>query len=279
MSVSTLVVIYGKQIVESNTLLSLSKIGRGKLLIFNNGPTNISTDCDTYNELLSRFDDVLIIQDITNKPLSNIYNKFLSDYHEGSDCFFIFDDDTNIPKEFFDLSKKNSKDFDLILPKVFDGGVCFYPKENHQVISKDYKFHSPYNILSIGSGLLISSNFLDVFYINNITPFDSRFVLYGVDFSFFKRINKYFSSSPEIKVFCEGHITHSLSKNSPDFEEWRHIERLYDVVLMAKYYSKSPLRRYFYLFKIILNELKGGRFKYLNIIFKTFVKGRHPRSL
>lgn len=84
-----LVVLYGKEPSESVTLQSLLNVHEcnSALTIYNNGPANIDENDLVINKLLLCFSSVDIVQDLSNKPLSVLYNNFLN--RDGDRFFFI----------------------------------------------------------------------------------------------------------------------------------------------------------------------------------------------
>lgn len=104
-----------KKIEDSTTIKSLLLSNyTGDLYIFNNGPAAINVS-ESYLELLQgKYSFINIIEDVNNRPLSTIYNDFLNagDY----DYYYLFDDDTTIPSNFF--AGEQHIEYDLSLPIV-----------------------------------------------------------------------------------------------------------------------------------------------------------------
>lgn len=275
MKVKILVVLYDKLLEESVTLSSLLKSGFSSfhLVVVNNGPHTLSDKSYLYDN----FSSIEYLEFLHNKPLSHIYNDFIIGEKSLYDYYFIFDDDTSISEEYFDkLSSIEFNNYDLLVPLICDGGVIHYPKVNGHVINDSInELGSIKSFLTIGSGLVLSKKLVNRFIENDIEPFDNRFALYGVDFSFFKILSKYFGD--EVGVYIYGKIEHSLSSNTEGFSSWRHKERLYDVVLMAKFYSKTPFHYLYRLFNIIINEIKFKRVRFIPLIIKISFSKKHPR--
>lgn len=91
-----LVILYNKSINQSETLISLNdnKFTNYDLIIYNNGPKLLDKDL-LFDELQAKILSVKLCQDMSNKPLSIIYNEFLSN-NKQYERFVIFDDDTVI---------------------------------------------------------------------------------------------------------------------------------------------------------------------------------------
>ncbi|MCP5961216.1 hypothetical protein NL379_28800, partial [Klebsiella pneumoniae] len=84
-----------------------------------------------------------------------------------------------------------AQDIDIELPKIISmsDNVQYYPLVNGAIEQKDGIISNAKEIFSIGSGLVISKGVKLYFIENKMELFDSHFALYGVDFSFFRKIN------------------------------------------------------------------------------------------
>lgn len=78
--ISILIVLYDKEIAESETIKSLIKYSSKdiEITIFNNGPNLLSDTSTTLTNMRNRFNNVKVIECVCNKPLSILYNDF---YH------------------------------------------------------------------------------------------------------------------------------------------------------------------------------------------------------
>lgn len=275
MKIKVLVVVYNKSLEESVTLSSLLKSGFSgfHLVVVNNGPHAIPDKSYLYDN----FSSVEYLESLHNKPLSHIYNDFIIDDQSLYDYYFIFDDDTSICEGYFGgLLLNDYNNYDLLVPLIYDGDVINYPKVDGHVIDDSIKeLQNIKGFLTIGSGLILTRRLVNRLKKNNIEPFDSRFALYGVDFSFFKILSRFFGYKLRVSIF--GKINHSLSSNIEGFSSWRHRERLYDVVLMAKFYSKTPFHYLYRLLNIIINEVKFKRVRFIPLIIKISFSKKHPR--
>lgn len=285
MKISVIVIMYGKEINESKTLESLSKVDvEGiELTIFNNGPkeiVNYKYD-HLFIALSSKFNNVMVKQDLNNSPLSNIYNDFIKE-QRSSDCFVIFDDDSFVPNDYFNgLSQSLDENIDLIMPRIYNSArnKYYYPQVDDVVIKKelilltdDYK-----QVYSVASGLVLFSRLVDIFESTNTLVFDERFALYGVDFSFFRRLNKLKSIGNDFKISISGVLDHDLSSLSQTIEPWRLKERLIDDVLSIKYYSSREYYRVPKLMRLIIREIFKCRFNTTFFILSVYLRGKHPR--
>lgn len=266
-------ILYGKNFVESETLKSIVNFENkiDNLVIVNNGPVALNNE-DGFLELLKlKHHQVYFNEYLENKPLSWIYNRFVEDF--SSDFYIFFDDDTHISEDneklIFNLS-----DTDIELPKIYatQDKKQYYPIVNREIYTSHSLINKYSEIYSIGSGLIFSKKVKETFKENNLELFDSKFALYGVDTSFFRKINFLNSKGVIFKVSSLISIDHSLSRTEGRISEWRYIERLYDHTLSIKYYQKLKILR---LIKLLLkNTLYLNRIK---IILKTYLNGFHPR--
>ena len=280
-----LVVMYGKVKLNSQTFISLCNIaastlnGNEHIYIFNNGP-QLLNDNEGINRLQTIFEVISISQDIHNRPLSVIYNEFLS--INGYDRYIIFDDDTQIPSEFFSQINESynmDRSVELQLPKVISdtSNTQRYPKYDN-IIVNEVKYIDGDKLLSIGSGLIIYKTLIDKFRKYNLSPFDERFALYGVDYSLFNRIKliekKY---NEKFRILVSSSITHSFSAANTKFELWRKKERMIDHLLTIKYYGGSRVLRLMKLTKFTLANFRFIRYSIFIDLMKVFIKGYHPR--
>ncbi|WJM82149.1 hypothetical protein [Pectobacterium brasiliense] len=276
-----LVLLYNKKYCESDTLLSFLDYAPNDLsiYIFNNGPSNIEQD-SVFIALNDKFNNVVVDEDLRNKPLSIVYNDFVRKYNEF-DRFLIFDDDTKIPPSlFYDIDNIDHYSTDVIVPRVVssDDEAVYYPLCNSKIVRENTNFKYQDYIISIGSGLIFYKRLVDKFNKNNLSLFDDRFALYGVDVSFFRRINyiNYIDSDP-INIKCVSYIKHSLSRVNACFTEWRDKERLYDAILSNMFYEKSLYNKVINLTRLVLKKILKGKFNHLIIIFKILKIKMHPR--
>lgn len=271
--IAMVVILYGKRFEESKTLQSLIKFSHqlDQLLIVNNGPENLDIHDPFFVALSKKHKHVEFENQIQNKPLSWIYNDFIDSI--DSDYYVLFDDDTeiNLDYESFLFQMNN---IDLELPKIISiiGKKQYYPKHNEQIVFENGLIKSGGELFSIGSGLIISNKIKNTFKKHNLELFDSRFALYGVDFSFFRRLNKMKEDS--FLISSQNFLNHSLSGAEKVISKWRAKERLYDEVLTIKYYRDFHFIR---LVRLILMKILKGDLDELKTIVHTYKTGVHPR--
>lgn len=291
MKLTILVIIFNRKIIDNQTISSLmeqdGQFNDVNVVIFNNGPDYFENINDvTLGRLKELFHRVTIIQNPKNNPLSYIYNDFIDNYH--SDYFCILDDDTDLTSSYINSlinETERNKEVDVILPIILSAhnDKIYYPLVSGFPFDK--KINSSDNILSdntvfsIGSGLTFSKRLCDKMRKYNINPFDERFALYGVDFSFFRNILTLKQNGENINLVVIEELYHDMSGVEINIKRWRYIEREYDRVLSIRHYSSNY---FFSLLKINLLVLKHFSSFDMEIAFmclKTYFLGRHPRCL
>ena len=279
-----LVVLYNKAISKSFTLKSLSLLNNRDfdLIIINNGPFSILDEFKSYNIEINGTID--LVEYLWNKPLSNLYNDVISsnsDYYR----FVLLDDDTQVPNKFIDdLNSNFLENISMHLPliKNISDNKIYYPRVDNVVINDKVLLNSisDYNEFhSIGSGLVIYRDLIDVFKKYNLKLFDERFVFYGVDVSIFRRImflKKKYGVIFEIRIVSL--LNHSLSEHEANFSDWKKKEMLYADALMIRRYSENKSILVYSFLKFLLKNILSCQFKNLIFSILVFIKGAHPRS-
>ena len=273
--ISLLVILYGKKFSESETLKSIIDFDYkiDNLVVVNNGPNPLSNEDEFLALLRFKHHSVIFNEFLKNRPLSWIYNDFVSQY--DSDYYIFFDDDTYISKNNEELIF-NLDNIDIELPKIYaiQDKKQYYPVVNGSVYSSHGLIKEYTEIYSIGSGLILSRKVKEVFGARNIELFDSNFALYGVDTSFFRKINYLKSIKFFFNIGSSISVNHSLSRAEGKISEWRYIERLYDHTLSIKYYQPLKTLR---LIKLLIKNIP--EFKHIRIILTTYFNGFHPRCV
>lgn len=272
-TIAMVVILYGKRFEESKTLQSLTRFSHqlDQLLIVNNGPENLDSHDPFFIALSKKHKHVEFENQIQNKPLSWIYNDFINAI--DADYYVLFDDDTEINSSYENfLFQMNN--IDLELPKIISiiDKKQYYPKLNEQIISENGVIERRGELFSIGSGLIISNKIKKIFKKYDLELFDSRFALYGVDFSFFRRLNKIGKAG--LLISSKTFLNHSLSGAEGVIAKWRAKERLYDEILTIKYYRAFSFLR---VLKAIFKYILKLNIFYILEIFNIYIRGRHPR--
>ena len=228
---TVLVLLHNKTIEESKTISSMLSFKKKlndeiELIIWNNGcskGSEVYLDDDTY--------DVKTINSYDNVNISQVYNKVIYDYF-SSQRIVIFDDDSLVDISYIS-SLISFGEEPVICPDILFNGEKVYPIsiDSNTVIDSNVKR----SIKSINSGLSLSRTLIDKIRDENGDVFDSRFSFYGVDFSFFYRLDRL-----SIDVLQVGSLEHSLSRfevtySKNDFR-WR--QKLYENILMVRNYPE-----------------------------------------
>ncbi|HIG2990677.1 hypothetical protein M2Y83_25860 [Klebsiella pneumoniae] len=279
-----IVVTYGKTKISNKTLESLMSVNLKKkhdLIIFNNGPVSINDSCFECVDLLKKkFKAFSLYEDLSNAPLSSIYNYFLEE--NDYDRYILLDDDTMFPSCFFDDMDETlleHKFLDLQLPRIIENSnkKQYYPRCGRNIIEPG-PLNEKDEFFSVGSGLIIYKSLIEKFKKNNIELFDTRFALYGVDYSFFRRLRMLRKKGVFFNIVVNSEIFHSMSSVNPKVEQWRKKERMYDHVLTIKHYGGMGVK-YLKLFKLILHYLNTKDLMLVIYSIEVYIKGIHPRCL
>ncbi|WP_350238144.1 glycosyl transferase [Pectobacterium colocasium] len=272
-----LIVIYNKKLDESKTINTLIKfpLKSVRLTLYNNGPQTINDDNPFLSEIRRKCCSVVLVNYLENKPLSFIYNSFLLENSSASQ-FIFFDDDSTVTESFYSCIENNTSDVEL--PKIIstEKNKIYYPIQNKIIITTDKEIYLDEGVVySIGSGLIINSRVIDIFKKYDFKLFDENYAFYGVDFSFFRRLNFLVQKGDVVKVSTTSSIIHDLSGTNAIQSPFRIKERLFDVAISAKRYPSLETYKAFFK-KIIINimRLKGD---YLFLLLKTYFVGIHPK--
>ncbi|WP_426617540.1 glycosyltransferase family 2 protein [Raoultella sp. R2A007] len=273
--IAILVVLYGKEISESATISSLLTSGLvgAKVILHNNGPSEISISSEEQKKFEASGNDFVLANCIDNKPLSTIYNDFVR-VNSQCDVLSFFDDDSTIPKKY--VSIITSREFEIELPKILSriDSKIYYPLVDKRVFNDDGVMIGN-NIFSIGSGLTLTKGVIEKFIKHQMELFDEHYALYGVDFSFFRRLHALQTKGERFSISSNFTLLHSLSKVESVQSKFRHDERLIDFALTVRHYPSTRLYLAF-IKKNILCLLKL-KIKDNILMVMTFLNGSHPR--
>lgn len=207
--------------------------------------------------------------------MSVIYNECITT-HNDIDYVVLLDQDSELTTEYFqDLISAFREDVNLFLPVVISNGVKKYPKQNKTLIDVNV-YVCQKKLASVTSGLGLSKTLVSQFIEKYGSVFDQRFALYGVDSSFFLRLQKLNNIN---KIKCGGLINHSLSSDqeeSREIKSFRYIERMYDLALQTRHYPTCGLC--FHMVRTLLKLLLKCNFRIIFILIKSFLIGCHPRA-
>ncbi|MEP9886850.1 hypothetical protein [Klebsiella sp. GG_Kp178] len=275
------VILYNKQLDESKTLLQLLNMDYQNydLVVVNNGPYEITPNCDFMSLLMDKLANVDIKEYLENKPLSHIYNLILK--NKCYDRFIFLDDDSTLDTLFFTKLDAYYKDnVDLQIPLIYEitDNNLYYPliKAKPTFLDDGEIISVRQDILSIGSGVVIYKKLVDKFNKLNLELFDNRYALYGVDFSLFRRM-KLMSQREDFNIQIVSYIQHSLSRTTNEVNPWRHKERLIDSAISIRFYSKNLFASILRIIKLALKEIMAFRLRNVAIVLSTYFSGKHPR--
>lgn len=272
---AVLVVLYNCKVCESETINSLLNYwGERKDLhidIINNGPFSIDEVALNIKGTFQYY------QYLENKKLSLLYNEFLN--RNNSEYYIFLDDDSVLSESYFIsleslLDNKLGKHF--LLPNILSNGQHVYPKKTNM---KSNIISNRSGVMSIGSGLAISNYLVELFIEKYGGVFDERFHFYGVDSSFFHRLN---SLRNVVLGSYGGDISHSLSSQEVEsyrVKAFRRLERSNDFGLTTRYYfdAYKCIRLVYFL---LTNPFSLGRFKDLTFseVINTMLSGAHYKD-
>ncbi|CAM8087689.1 glycosyl transferase [Klebsiella michiganensis] len=269
-----IVVLYNKAVVDSATIQSLAnyKFEKSKIIVFNNGPMGVVLTDEDKAKLNNTFCSHELVNCIENKPLSMLYNDIINN-NRNFNKFVILDDDSIITDSFSNIV--NSSNFDLELPRIQSviDDKTYYPINDKKIVLCN-GILNPKTVVSIASGMIINNRLVDIFRQYNLQLFDDSFALYGVDASFFRRLN-YIALKEDIKVNTSSIIIHSLSRIEKKEKIYSSHERIIDITLSTKKYPSVHL---IYIFLLMLSkQIANLDFSSVMLVFKTFLGGEHER--
>ncbi|WP_111977438.1 hypothetical protein [Algibacillus agarilyticus] len=273
-----LVLLYNKEIVDSGTLNSLIKLSKQcpsiKLVIWNNGPKKLANrDCLQFEALGY---DVEIKETLHNESLAVIYNRFIA--MNQADKYIILDDDSELNDEYL-LAVLKCGAAEVAMPKITSAGIVRSPTIDYIPYIEYSTFNSKNLVLGIGSGLVIGEHITNTLKENYSDIFDERFYLYGVDFTFCRRL---FDCKLTDKIKVIPGFEHSLSRLAEEdvkITRFRRLERSYDLGLTLRYYFPLPTA-VFKLFKVFIKIYILRRMAKVNFgtVIKAFLTGIHYRN-
>ncbi|KTT37705.1 glycosyl transferase [Pseudomonas oryzihabitans] len=274
-----LVVLYGLRPRDSATLRSLlaqpvASLPEGSaLLVWNNGPQALDETERQTLRAAPGWAQVLIEEDLGNPPLSRVYNQALQ---LGPERLVVFDQDTVVDERYLQALGREAE---LLVPLVLGAGAIRYPHQYKQVVTSEGPL-DPQATVTISSGLCLSRGLAQRLAARHGDVFDERFALYGVDVSFFLRVQE-LAREESVDLLCAGVLDHSLSEleqETPAQRRFRDIEKFYVALLLRLHYkgaSRGKVLRY------LGRQLLGNRLYLYGVLpqmLRTVFRGRHPRA-
>lgn len=273
-----LIVLYNKKISESTTYQSLIKypgnLNNIDLLIWNNGPDELNKNLDESDT--KKFRSVTIKEDLSNAGLAKIYN-FAFTFKEN-DFFVFLDDDSNLSPTYIKSILHVDKDT-CAVPILTHNGQVQSPTLKKKKVESTELPEDRSRFRAVGSGVVVGANVANKLKATYGSVFDEHFLLYGVDTTFFIRLERAKLLS-HLKVIPGFEHSYSRLSTDPDaISDFRKKERAYDEGLRARYYkSKSSL--IVYTLRTGLKSLKNRLTEKEDLegfIFKAIMTGKHYR--
>lgn len=276
MKIVILVVIYDKQIDKSTTIDALIKNGvkNAHLVIHNNGPSAISLSANLVSELFALGVTISLVNCLENKPLSNLYNDFIDEFL-NYERFVLLDDDSLLTQSY--IKSFYSDSYDIELPRIVSiaDKKTYYPISNGKIINSNTNLNA-FDTFSIGSGLILTRNFIDKYLKRNLNVFDENYAFYGVDISLFRRMWRLQKQGESFEIKTSSTIYHSLSRTEGPESLFRRKERLIDYAVSTRRYPS--LRGYASLIKKGMKQLATFNIDEFFLMVSCFLSGMHPRS-
>lgn len=272
------VIVYNKALNESTTLQSLltSTHAIQELVIVNNGPEQLDED-EFFFALKQKHSQVYLENYLQNKPLSWIYNDLIEKY--DADYYVLFDDDTIINSQYENHLFNTLDQTDIEFPKIFARveHVQHFPVLNNALLKDSGELSNIETIFSVGSGLILSKRLKYIFIERFGHVFDQHFAFYGVDSTFFIRLNLLLSENIPFKITSCSYLNHGLSLTEEALTPWRKREFIYENTLKVKYYSGNTFMARLKFIRLMYRKLSHFEFSDLKLVIKTFLSGKHPR--
>lgn len=269
---SILIVLYNCSPEDSETVNSLLEAGvnfvNAELCLWNNGPISAKPQQRTVERFKEMGVSIRFVETIKNYPLSWIYNHFLKVFDSKS--YVILDHDSKLSKEYVIYLRDSSSDF-ISVPLIKAKGAPRSP-----LVNGKFSF-GPYNkfdhLIAVGSGVILSAEAAREIAFRFGDVFDERFALYGVDTSFFIRVNK-LGLSEKVKIVPGfEHSFSRLEEEPATIKAFRELERGYDLGLQLRLYPDG--RRLGSFFKQIIFSFIGKNNLSVVSAFIGFFRGRH----
>lgn len=257
-------VTYNK-LIESFFVSNLSN--QISVFIFDNTPQD---DVHHYNTINTSVDDKRInLKYFTKKSnigLAKAYNFLANEaINNGYEWVVLLDQDTTLPKNFYDSYVNTSEEILIQAPKVLSNGKMISPALYSNYRSKIIKdvINCTYpiaNISCINSGLLIN---LDLY--KMVGGYNEELFLDFCDHEFMLRVKQKYTKIRILEVF----LTQDFSNDVHDFKQafFRYKLFLNDLVSFSKNKSKFKIFLYVDLPRVLSLSKKFKTFKFIKYRF------------
>lgn len=272
---TVLIVLYNKDIKKSETFQSLVKYSKSlkniDLLIWNNGPNSIDKNVVEQHSFL--FSNVDIIEDLNNCGLAKVYNYTIEN---KTNSFYVFlDDDSKLSEDYIDSLLDSNENY-CYIPILTHNGKVQSPTINKEKVTNSKLPNKIKKFRAVGSGIIIGNNVVKNLMEKYGTIFDERFLLYGVDTTFFIRLERANELKSLVVIPGFEHSYSRLSKEEDPISSFRHKERAYDSGLRARYY-KNPISLIIYTIRTAIKSLVKKE-STERLILKAILTGKHYRD-
>lgn len=271
------VVLYNRGPSGSLTLASLAELWpecQATLVIHNNGPTHLKDEDRAWLRQAFPLADVRVRETLSNSSLAEVYNHVIA---SSARAYAFLDQDSLLSAEYVQTLVASGSQ-DVIVPRIQTPGLARNPKYRGRVVSDDCTLE-PFlgGLRTITSGLILGADFTRRFGKHFGKVFDERYRLYGVDTSFFLRLDKYSRIAP-VSVAVSGTIRHSLSRLEKPEEGalavFRATERGYDLgITLRNYFGRSSIANL--IREALKTTLSRGGISWSAFV-KGYLGGQHP---
>ena len=265
-----IIVLYKQQLSESFSYKSLLKNVTSlntkiDLYVYDNSPQEFEQG--VFPLSTEKF-NIKYERNISNAGVSLAYNKG-AEYARslGKKWLLLFDQDTDIPKDYLSVLLQNINLFPqehIFVPRLFDNGIQLSPCKYYFARGFPYKKEQVSGLHSIEKKNLLNSCLcvrLDVFL--QLGGYSENVPLYYSDFVFIDKYRKYFKTF----VLIDVSVQHKMAAISTNTEQMVKTFELF--CIGAKYAGKAQQKYKFYYFIYSLLRTFLLMFRYKKTVFFT----------
>lgn len=214
-TIKILIVLYNKQIEESETCTSLQKCdflkkGQHQIYIWNNSKNPFSDNSKDKFRRYFEYSMVSFLGDGINHPLSEVYNKIIGSI-DSEGFLFLFDHDSVVTNSYFVECEKailNNDNINLFLPKIYYNDILVSPAHSYYFLGKHIKHISTGLIrtrflTAINSGMCIRCSYLK----HDFAGYNEQIKFYGTDNDFMYK----YSLDNDNAYVLESSMSHMLN--------------------------------------------------------------------
>lgn len=222
MNLKLLVITYNTHIIDAPVLFEALRNGfLPSDIIISDNSTNV--EYKKVNEELCKKDGIIYLDNQGNVGLSKAYNAAIELLEQDDyDALILFDQDTEVPKNYFDIVRTSLKEYPDVLihaPYVESPYVYISPKQfdQHKIVHWIAKDQEPqHNLACINSGLVLRKELFSI-----VGKYNELLFLDFVDYEFFRRIMKHNLSIKVLDVHLNQHFSGDrYSTRESDFHRY-----------------------------------------------------------